>query len=194
MSSTPGARRRGAALENAILDAAWDELVEVGHDNVTVAAVAARAGTNKAALYRRWPHRADLLAAAIDRHVVPLGAWPSDTGALRTDVIALLNAIRHRCAAINATPGSPEAEFVAQIRRRAAEDGFAHMKEILTRAFARNEADQRAVDDHILRLPVNVLYSELALNPASATDQLAATIVDEIFLPLVRARSAAGPH
>jgi AcrR family transcriptional regulator len=41
----------------------------VGYDRVNMAGVATRAGTNKAALYRRWPNRTELLAMAIDRRV-----------------------------------------------------------------------------------------------------------------------------
>src|ERR671937_754114 len=55
-------RRRGAALEAAILDATWTELAAVGYERLSMEGVAARAGTSKAVLYRRWPNRADLLA------------------------------------------------------------------------------------------------------------------------------------
>ena len=34
-------RRRGVTLENALLDAAWDELVEKGYDAFTIESVAA---------------------------------------------------------------------------------------------------------------------------------------------------------
>jgi hypothetical protein len=47
-------RRRGDALEHALLDAAWDELQAVGYAGLTIEAVADRAGTSRAVLYRRW--------------------------------------------------------------------------------------------------------------------------------------------
>ena len=53
-------RRRGTKLEDALLDAAWEELQEVGYTRLTMEAVAARAGTSKPVLYRRWPNRARL--------------------------------------------------------------------------------------------------------------------------------------
>jgi len=68
-----------------------------------MAGVAARAGTNKAALYRRWPNRTELLAAAIDRRIVPLAAKPISTGSLRGDVIAVLHAMNQRCRAAKIT-------------------------------------------------------------------------------------------
>jgi len=63
----PRRRRYGAALEEALLDAAWDELGEIGYAGFTVDAVARRAGTSRPVLYRRWPSRARLVLAASER-------------------------------------------------------------------------------------------------------------------------------
>ena len=52
-STTAPQRRRGPALEEALLDAAWTELTERGYDEMTIDAVAVRAGTSRAVLYRR---------------------------------------------------------------------------------------------------------------------------------------------
>ena len=49
---TPATRRRGTALEAALLEAAWDELSEVGYAALTMEGVAARARTSRAVLYR----------------------------------------------------------------------------------------------------------------------------------------------
>jgi len=57
-------RRRGAELDRAILRAALDELAEAGYPGLTMDRVAKRAGTNKNAIYRRWPNRAALGLAA----------------------------------------------------------------------------------------------------------------------------------
>ena len=63
----PVRRRRGSELEGALLDAAWEELQANGYAGLTYDAVAARAGTSKPALYRRWPTKADLVVATM-RH------------------------------------------------------------------------------------------------------------------------------
>src|SRR5215472_16899601 len=129
----PRTRRRGAVLEDAILDAAWDELTAVGYGRVTMAGIAARAGTNKAALYRRWPNRTELLAAAIDRRVVPLGEQPASTGSLRGDAIAVLRAMNRRCGAAQTVP-DPGGELAAYLRRQAAAEAFEQMNLVLHRA------------------------------------------------------------
>src|SRR5580700_7651983 len=84
-------RRRGEELEAALLEAAWEELVEAGFAKMTMESVAARAKTGVAVLYRRWPNKEDLVLAAI-RHF--RAAHPidiPDTGSLRDDMIALLH-------------------------------------------------------------------------------------------------------
>jgi AcrR family transcriptional regulator len=180
-------RRRGAVLEDAILDAAWDELAAVGYAQVTMAGVAARAGTNKAALYRRWPNRTELLAAAIDRRVVPLAALPADTGSLRGDVIAVLQAVNRRSHAAQAVP-DPGGELTAYLRHQAAAEGFEQMDLVLRRARQRGEASATPVSTQVARLPVSVLHSELCLGTAPVPDQAIAEIIDELFLPLAAGR------
>jgi AcrR family transcriptional regulator len=186
--SRPPTRRRGAVLEQAILDAAWDELTAVGYAQVTMAGVAARAGTNKAALYRRWPNRTELLAASIARRIVPLAANPISTGSLRGDVIAVLHAMNHRCRAAKNVP-DPGGELAAYLLREAAAEGFEQMSLALSWACQRGETDAASLSTQIARMPVNVLHSELCLGTTPATDRLITEIVDEVFLPLTANRS-----
>src|SRR5690606_34054348 len=89
-SATPARRRRVAELEAALLDAALAELLASGYDDLTYEAVAERAQTSRAVLYRRWPSKRELALAAalrlLDSHPVPT----PDTGSLRGDVLELL--------------------------------------------------------------------------------------------------------
>src|SRR5664279_5398647 len=90
MEREPTTRRRGRELEDALLAAAWEQLVSGGYASFTIDAVAARAATSKPVIYRRWPNREALVMAAI-RHYLAQGSRPvPDTGTLRGDVIALL--------------------------------------------------------------------------------------------------------
>jgi AcrR family transcriptional regulator len=182
--SGPSTRRRGAVLERAILDAAWDELTDAGYAQVTMAGIAARAGTNKAALYRRWPNRTELLAAAIARRIVPLAASPVSTGSLRGDVIAILGAMNDRCRAATIVP-DPGGELAAYLLRRAAAAGFEEMGLALSRAGQRGEIDAASVSTQFARIPVNVLHSELCLGTTPVTDQLI-TEITETALALVK--------
>jgi AcrR family transcriptional regulator len=58
-------RRRGEVLERALYEATLAELAEVGYGGLTMEGIAARAHTGKAALYRRWASKHDLVHAAL---------------------------------------------------------------------------------------------------------------------------------
>ena len=96
-------RRRGTGLEDAILDAAWEQLAAEGYGHFTIDTVAARARTSKPVLYRRWKTSDELLHAAI-RHRGAVTEVPDpDTGTLRGDFLALLrraNTLRGDMAAL----------------------------------------------------------------------------------------------
>src|SRR3954471_11650443 len=82
----PRGRPRSARADRAILDATIELLAERGYGGLTVEAVAARAGVGKSTIYRRWPSKATLAAAAVNalaRQRVPV----PDTGDLRDDLV-----------------------------------------------------------------------------------------------------------
>src|ERR1700736_2870461 len=82
MQSRAGVRGRpaGPGLEDRVLTAALTVSGEVGWPGFTVDAVARRAPVGKAALYRRWPTKEELLLAALEHLAEPPGdeADPTD--------------------------------------------------------------------------------------------------------------------
>jgi AcrR family transcriptional regulator len=69
-------RRRGAELEGAICQAAYDELTDVGFAAATIDSVAARAQASKASIYRRWSGKNELLIDAFCRGIpTPTGCF-----------------------------------------------------------------------------------------------------------------------
>src|SRR5690606_37400559 len=58
-------RKRDRLLDAKILDATLDVLAEVGASGLTMDLVAARAGSGKGAIYRRWESKSDLVVDAI---------------------------------------------------------------------------------------------------------------------------------
>jgi AcrR family transcriptional regulator len=72
-----------------VLDAALVELARSGYTGFRMDGVASRAGVNKTTIYRRWPNRAALIAALVDRLRTPLRESPlPDTGQLEADLVA----------------------------------------------------------------------------------------------------------
>ncbi len=78
-------RPRSQASEDAILDATLELLSAGGYRDVTVEAIALRAGASKSTIYRRWPTKENLVIAAFARS--PLLHAPA-----RGDVCAQLSA------------------------------------------------------------------------------------------------------
>jgi AcrR family transcriptional regulator len=74
--------------EQELLEAAVDVLREVGYDRLTFDAVASAARASKATLYRKWPHKSDLVIDALALFMGCPAEEDPDTGSLRGDLIA----------------------------------------------------------------------------------------------------------
>lgn len=80
---------RGAARDQAILQATVGLLEEVGYEALTMDAVAARAKASKATIYRRWSGKAQMVVDALRRVAADKKA-PFElphTGSLRGDLV-----------------------------------------------------------------------------------------------------------
>lgn len=76
MAASGGPSRRGDSDETAkrVVEAAAAEFVEHGYDKAVISDIARRAGVTPGAVYPRWPHKSDLMAAAVDHifeHLLP---------------------------------------------------------------------------------------------------------------------------
>ncbi len=189
-------RRRGAALEQAVLRAAIDELLEVGYAALTMDRVAGRAGTNKNAIYRRWPSRAALAVAAYRQ--MAAGDLPlPDTGSLREDVLELLRRANRAWASpvgivqrslLAGVANDPE--LLSLIQERANDAGSAVWLTVLGRAVARGEAKPEALHPRVATVAAVLLRNEyVTRGMPTAPDHALVEIVDEVYLPLIRGRS-----
>jgi AcrR family transcriptional regulator len=180
-------RRRGAALEEALLDAAWDELCEVGYASFTVDGVARRAGTSRPVLYRRWPNRAQLVLAAIRAHVpsLPPEDFP-DTGQLRGDLLAELTLMRDRYYRIGPEIMNGLASELAQLPADVLDALLPITAAIVARAADRGEIGMHPVPAHVLAVPQALLRHELGLLHHRPTDAELARIVDDVTIPAIQ--------
>ena len=85
-------RPRDPRIDAAVLAAAADLLTEVGYANLTMAAIAERAGTTKTALYRRWSSKAELVHEAT--FPVTPTALATPEGDIAADIRAMVAAAR----------------------------------------------------------------------------------------------------
>jgi AcrR family transcriptional regulator len=96
-------RRRGEVLERALYEATLAELAEVGYGGLTMEGIAARAHTGKAALYRRWASKHDLVQAALVFALPPL-AEPRPGRSARENLLTVFTAHRDVLAGKTAFP------------------------------------------------------------------------------------------
>jgi AcrR family transcriptional regulator len=187
-------RRRGAELEAALLEAAWEQLIAGGYGAFTIEAVAERAQTSRPVIYRRWPDRASLALAAVSYGVNRDQVEVPDTGSVRTDIIELLhrsNAKRAplipllslQLSAYYAETGTSLADIHREILSDRRTRGI---DTILERGIARGEVDPTRLTDRIRLLPFDLFRHEVLMTLRPLTDAAITEIVDEIFLPLVR--------
>ena len=185
-------RRRGAALEAAILDAVLAELAEVGYARLSVERVAERAEASKASLYRRWPSKVELVMDAV-YHVFPDAASPPDTGSLRGDLIAVMSAVAEQLAGpagqalagiLSDALGDPDqARRVRSYARGTSQVG---MLEIARRAIARGEADPAAVTERRLEAGHAMLRHHFITRGVPIPKDVIEEIADEVMIPLLQ--------
>ncbi|MER7755482.1 TetR/AcrR family transcriptional regulator [Kitasatospora sp. NPDC097643] len=186
-------RRRGPALEKALLDAAWEELADNGYARFTMDAVVKRAGTSPPVLYRRWSDREDLARAAIVHTLAKHRLDIPDTGSLREDVLTLMreiNATRVQLVTVmsvqlagyhQATGTSP-----ANLRDPLVTGRKEALDTLFDRAVARGEITQEHLTERIKSLPFDLLRHEFLTTFAPVPDHVLEEIVDTVFLPLLR--------
>jgi AcrR family transcriptional regulator len=93
-------RPRDKRIDGAVLQATVELLAQTGYADLSVDAIARRAGTSKPAIYRRWPRKAHLVHEA----VFPIGdatAIP-ETGSLAGDMREMVR----RTAQVLTTPAA----------------------------------------------------------------------------------------
>ncbi|HEY4158264.1 MAG TPA: helix-turn-helix domain-containing protein, partial [Polyangiaceae bacterium] len=97
-AASPNTRRTGdvrvqgraARIVNEVLRTTAEELTRVGYVALRVEDVALRSSVNKTTIYRRWPTKPELVAAAL-RFAVRRPEAP-DTGSLRGDLLEAIAA------------------------------------------------------------------------------------------------------
>ncbi|MFI6740876.1 TetR/AcrR family transcriptional regulator [Nonomuraea sp. NPDC050451] len=192
-------RRRGPKLEDAILDAAWEVLIEHGYHGFTYEAIAARAGTSRPVLYRRWPQRDDLLLATLTKFWQPIAV--PDTGSLRDDAIGFLrNANADRAPTITLMSVQLADYFrdagtsFSELRDTLLPPGQATAFDmIVARAVERGELPDVSRSSRVVNLPFDLLRHDLLTTMRAVPDESIVEIVDEVWLPLLGVSGAPSP-
>ncbi|MEU1038779.1 TetR/AcrR family transcriptional regulator [Streptomyces sp. NPDC005551] len=191
-------RRRGAVLEQAILEAALEQLGTVGWSGLTMEGVAAGAQTGKAAVYRRWPSKEDLVADALAAGLPRLAGAP-DLGSVREDLLELCRRVRE---AMFSRPGvalrsvlhecdAPQAErFHGVILDGVVEPTMRLLQVVIRRGIGRGDVRADAANAYVFdAIPAMMMYrSKVCASEWSQTDL--EEMIDQLMMPLLRPDAA----
>ncbi len=193
-------RKRGAALEDAILESAYAELSEAGYAGFSVEAVASRARTGKASIYRRWPVKQLLVLDALCAHL----PTPRDCGIdceLPDSVTTMeaLHAVARRIAVILDSPAGAAMRAVKceavtdSDLARAIDDRFqaprrAALLALLQRGVARGEVRPGAATELVADVLPAILTQRLILQGEPVTEAILCAIVEQVLVPLLEVR------
>lgn len=182
-------RRRGRALEDTIIQAAMDELEEVGYAGLTMEAVARRAGAGKASLYRRWPSRIEL-AIEVAYRLSEDPALPPEPSSLRDDLRVTMHAVANQFTgpigevmrgAIAESLAAPQSARVADLARGKGSD---LLRTIVARARARGEEvhDPTRVQ---LMIPTALMHYHLVTRQ-EPDSSLVDSVIDDVLIPMLK--------
>lgn len=163
-------RPRDPRIDAAILQATAELLVEIGYSNLTLAAVAERAGTTKSALYRRWSSKAVLVHEAA--FALPPSALTSSAGGAAGDITAMIAGARDAFTSPvvrAALPGliadmAGDAELTARVLARF-EGLFDVMRQWVAQAVAGGAARPEVDADRLLEVIAGAALFGLMLRP-----------------------------
>ncbi|MEU2073574.1 TetR/AcrR family transcriptional regulator [Streptomyces sp. NPDC013489] len=188
-------RRRGPVLERAILEAALEQLSSVGWNGLTMEGVAVGAQTGKAAVYRRWPSKEDLVADALQAGLPALDEAP-DLGSVREELYELcrrvrdvmyskpgfaLRAVLHECDAEAAE------RFHGLIVTGVVEPSARLFRDVLRRGIARGEVRADANNDLVVDVVPAMMMYRSKVCASEWPDREIADLIDRIMMPLLRA-------
>jgi AcrR family transcriptional regulator len=179
-------RPRAADADASILEAALELLEKHGYGGLSIDAVAAAAGVAKTTIYRRWPSKPALLAAAAAPLYSQLVQAP-DTGSLRQDLVTLLGISRSLMMGragrilhilIRASAEHPE---LAEPLQSAMYQRRQLYHTVLNRALARGELRADVDQDLLTDLLLGPFWTRLMITPTPAPPELVPATVDAIL-------------
>ncbi|MEU8923393.1 TetR/AcrR family transcriptional regulator [Kitasatospora sp. NPDC048545] len=183
-------------MENAIFEAALDQLTSGGYARLTMEGVAGAARTGKAALYRRWASKDELVIDALDA-TLPRPYDTPDLGSARDELLQLIEAFT---AAVASRVGAALHALMAEIDQEQAEvfKGFiedrvigpitATILEILRRGAARGDVRPGAATPLVADvIPAMLLYQAKIRGFQDVGPDFATRLVDDVLHPMIRA-------
>jgi AcrR family transcriptional regulator len=190
-------RPRDRALDDRILEQCLALLGSHGYAGLTLDELAARSGVAKTTILRRWPSKAAVAAAGVERLALQSVDVP-DSGTLRTDLLALLHGavetfVRGRgqfvAWLIREAGHHPEitdlVHTVIHTRRQA-------YRRVLALAIARGELAPSVDQELLIDLLIGPVWTRLLITRDPITREYVDAVVDAVLLAFAVARATTG--
>ena len=190
--SRGGSRRLDPDKDEAIVAAVHQLLAEVGYNRLTMDDVAMTAGVGKAAIYRRWSSKADLLVAYTEKASRETLEGAS-TGSLRDDLVTLLTSVvqfatgptgRANRSLLSMVHDDPR--LFASYRHGPLDRWSAAFADVFGQAVERGELTPEAGTSLAAEAGPAILLSRWLVSGRTLDENLARTVVDEVMMPLLR--------
>ncbi len=182
-------RRRGEVLERALYEATLAELAEVGYGGLTMEGIAARAHTGKAALYRRWGSKCELVHAALVFALPPLPEARSGRPA-RESLLDMFTAHRDILAGKTAFPGLDiihqllhEPEMRAIFADAVVGPRLSIIESILQTAVEDGDIDPATITSFTARIGPALINQQFLMTGSPPNRRELALIVDTVIPP-----------
>ncbi|MBW4445666.1 MAG: TetR/AcrR family transcriptional regulator [Hassallia sp. WJT32-NPBG1] len=195
-SKVPNPRRRSERAHQAILNAAAELLEEVGYADMTIQAIAAKAGVSNKTIYRWWSNKAAVVMEAFAERTANVVAIPN-TGSLRDDLLAFIQAsfVAHKTMKF----GSTMASLVAAIHTDSTlAEAFREQFIARRRAAVRQIFEQAIEHDELSALDLDVvidqvygpIFYRLLVGHAPLDNQFAETLVNNLLLGVTKSKNS----
>lgn len=185
-------RRRGAALEGALLEAAWAELLRGGYLGFTIEGVALRARTSRPVIARRWPSRGALALAAFKHHIETRPLTIPDESDVRSELISYIVELYERDFRMVLMMWTQMDEYYreehsspARFRESLLGGQTSAVRFLLERAARRGEVDPDKLTGMVMAIPGAFLAYISATQAPVGIRAAVEEMIDTILLPLV---------
>jgi AcrR family transcriptional regulator len=190
LAGSKGGRPRSIQSQRAILDATLTLLAEEGFEEMSIEAIATRAGVGKKTIYRWWTSKEALVIDAI-KSMQQTRNPVIDTGSLREDLLTMgRNALQYwsgpdvrkfvlKLLAVMITHPEVYQAFYDQ----AVAPRFQQLRHVIQRAQARGEVRQDLDADDVIGLIAGPIWYHIFLDASGATltSNLPERLVDAIL-------------
>ncbi len=177
---------RSARVQRAVFAATLQLLEEKGYEGLSMASIAGRAGVHETSLYRRWQTKEQLVLDAVNHRVAQEIPVP-DTGALRSDLIVVLQSLqlflqsRMGQALFQTAVATLHVPELCALRQEHWQKRRAHLQILFDRAITRGELSPQADCQFLLEMLSGIMYMRLFVVNEPVDERLPERVVDLVL-------------